>query len=1296
MRRLLSLIRRHPRLFAGSAVILLAGTALFALRSAGSAHAAPGSAHVPTSSSAVASTSRPQPSTRPAGVASASTTAPQRLTGHAGATTQPGTPAPPPTSGGVSSVLRQATGLSPSQVTVRKFCPPAATGRARCAGEALVLRSNGALVHPHITARGPGRRVVPAPGRTAPAGGGAPASSAAPPMAYTPAYLQQAYDLSWLSQSGGSGDTVAIVDAYDDPTAESDLSAYRSFYGLPACTSASGCFRKVNQTGGSTPPAFSDPGWVQEISLDLDAVSAICPNCHILLVEANSSSLSDLNAAMQTAHTLGANQISDSWSATQSSAPAGTYTFPGVATVAATGDAGYVGPYQDSYPAALPGVTAAGGTTLGPTSGGANPRGFSEGAWIGGGSGCASGIHKPAYQSDTGCHGRSYADLSADADPNTGLAVYANGAWYVVGGTSLATPVIAAYYAITGANNSTPQWAYGNAGAFNDIVSGSNGGCGAKISYICTAGPGYDGPTGVGSISGDAVAGAPGIGGPAIAAGSGGNTYTLSTRSDGATITAGIYPNGHDTKWWIQYWPASGGSVQQTPAADIGSGTTAVSVTGYPSHLAPSTQYNYQLVATNSAGTILGYTYSFTTRGVSATTPVAAFTSSPAAAKPGSPVGFDASGSTDSGATVTDYSWDFGDGNTQDTRGTPTTSHAYANAGQYRVTLIVTNSLGQSETTTQTVTVDTPPTASFTPSPTFNTPAGFDASGSSDALGTITSYTWDFGDGSPQDTESKPTTSHTYAARGSYTIKLTVTNDAGQTAASSQTVTVDDPPALSLSPASTITPLNVAVSFNASASSPDTGGSIKDYSWDFGDGNTQDTGSTPTTSHTYTSAGTYRVTVTVTDDLGIRTTTTGQVTIDAPPTASFTAVPNQPTPGAAVNFDATGSTDSVGTITGYSWDFGDPGSASDTATGPNPVHIYAARGSYTVTLTVTNDAGQPATSTQTVTVDDPPTATLTPSSTLTTPGAPVSFSSVAGSPDTGGSIAGYSWNFGDPGNANNAATGPSTGHTYLSPGTYRVTVTVTDDLGVSTTKTVQVTVDATPTPAFTASSNPATAGSAVGFNAAGSTDTVGTITGYSWNFGDGNTASGQAPSHVYTSPGTYTVSLTVTNDAGQTATTSQTVTVNSVPTVTQQFPPTPAPVTSPVPTPAPAPTLAPAPTPLTAGLGAGNKQKVAAVLSHGLRVKLAVSQNATATFQVTLPIRESKLARRNAKQTTVVLLRTRARTVSAGTYAITLQLPRGTGRELAGTGPLQLTVRVTLTTATGGTVTRSVKITLTR
>ncbi len=203
----------------------------------------------------------------------------------------------------------------------------------------LVLRSNGAPVRPHVGAEASLGRVRS--GRSRPGAKlAAQPAAAGPPQTATPAYLEQAYDLSYLSQTGGSADTVAIVDAYDDPTAEADLAVYRSTYGLPACTSQSGCFKKVNENGATSPLPAADASWDVEISLDLDAVSAVCPHCHILLVEAASPYDTDLDAAVQTAAAMGANQISASWTFTASGIPSGSYTFPGIATVAATGDRG--------------------------------------------------------------------------------------------------------------------------------------------------------------------------------------------------------------------------------------------------------------------------------------------------------------------------------------------------------------------------------------------------------------------------------------------------------------------------------------------------------------------------------------------------------------------------------------------------------------------------------------------------------------------------------------------------------------------------------------------------------------------------------------------------------------------------------------------------------------------------------------------------------------------------------------------------------------------------------------------
>jgi len=315
------------------------------------------------------------------------------------------------------------------------------------------------------------------------------------PTGYGPADLQSAYKLP--SATAGTGQTVAIVDAFDDPTAESDLAQYRSFYGLPPCTTANGCFRKVNQTGGTLYPAPS-PDWGLEISLDLDMVSAICPNCHILLVEANTNLNTDLYAAVDTAAALGANAISNSYGGGESSTEATSdvhFNHPGVAVTASSGDDGY----GVSYPAASRYVTAVGGTSLTRDS---SARGWSESAWTGAGSGCSAYEGKPAWQTDTGCGRRSVADVSAVADPNTGVAVFYAGLWFGVGGTSASSPIIASVYALAGNAGSVTagSYPYSHTSGLFDVTSGANGTC--SPAYLCTAGPGFDGPTGLGTPNG--------------------------------------------------------------------------------------------------------------------------------------------------------------------------------------------------------------------------------------------------------------------------------------------------------------------------------------------------------------------------------------------------------------------------------------------------------------------------------------------------------------------------------------------------------------------------------------------------------------------------------------------------------------------------------------------------------------------------------------------------------------------------------------------------------------------------
>jgi subtilase family serine protease len=326
----------------------------------------------------------------------------------------------------------------------------------------------------------------------------------AAPSGLGPSDIQSAYKLG----SGGSGQTVAIVDANDDPNAESDLAAYRSQFGLPACTAASGCFTKVNQDGKASPLPAGDTGWAGEISLDVDMVSATCPSCKILLVEASTASIEDLGKSVNTAVTLGAKYVSNSYGGNEDGSEAASdssyYTHAGVAVTASTGDSGY----GASYPATGAGVTAVGGTSL--TKDGSS-RGWTESAWNGAGSGCSTDVAKPSFQgsANTGCDKRAEGDVSAVADPATGVAVYqtyGGSGWAVYGGTSASSPIIASVYALAGApgaSDSPNSYPYAHTDGLFDVTTGSNGSC--SVSAQCNAGTGWDGPTGLGTPNGTAA-----------------------------------------------------------------------------------------------------------------------------------------------------------------------------------------------------------------------------------------------------------------------------------------------------------------------------------------------------------------------------------------------------------------------------------------------------------------------------------------------------------------------------------------------------------------------------------------------------------------------------------------------------------------------------------------------------------------------------------------------------------------------------------------------------------------------
>jgi subtilase family serine protease len=385
-------------------------------------------------------------------------------------------PLPPTAITGPSASLNANvnTGLS-MRFEHAKVCPSAAPGVARC----------------HSLVR------VDASGEPLATSG---------PSGYGPADLLAAYN---LSAGGGSGQTIAIVDAFDDANAESDLAVYRSQYGLAPCTTSNGCFRKVDQNGGTNYPR-GDRGWAEEISLDLDMASAICPNCKILLVEAKTNSFANLAAAVDWAALPvlqgggGANVISNSYGGGEYSGEVSAeshFNHPGVAITVSSGDAGY----GVEFPAASRYVTAVGGTTLTHVSSGG--RAWTETVWSGAGSGCSAYIAKPSWQLDAGCARRTVADVSAVADPNTGVAVYDtyrlhNGGWLVFGGTSVSAPIIGGVYAVAGGIGSLTygSLSYSHTRSLFDIISGSNGSCGS--SYLCTAKTGYDGPTGNGTPNG--------------------------------------------------------------------------------------------------------------------------------------------------------------------------------------------------------------------------------------------------------------------------------------------------------------------------------------------------------------------------------------------------------------------------------------------------------------------------------------------------------------------------------------------------------------------------------------------------------------------------------------------------------------------------------------------------------------------------------------------------------------------------------------------------------------------------
>ena len=454
--------------------------------------------------------------------------------------------------------------LSPSEYEVGALCSTPGPGHAGCLG--LRLRAKRPLAVRGARALRAGRAGTGQSPSPATASAAIPAVESTEPWygSLSPQNLLSAYSLSAVPPPA-TQQTLALVDADNDPTVEHDLEVFDKKWALPACTTGNGCFKKVEMQGGfplSGPP--TEAGWAQEIATDVEVAHGLCPSCRILLVEAYSSSYADLEAAEHQAESLGATEISNSWGGsevgeTTAQEHSGPFNHPGTVITASSGDHGYLSREANEnsveYPASSPHVVAVGGTRLTLGSGGAWA---SEKVWNGygaSGGGCSTIFEAPAWQQSVagfaavGCAGkRAVADVSADADPYTGVAVYdstpvieQNGTersgWVTMGGTSVASPVIAATFALAGgvgkeANGEAvkypAQTLYENLvnapASLHDVVSGSNGKCSRGFNgsgesacstteqeaacspkLICVAGPGYDGPSGVGTPDGIAA-----------------------------------------------------------------------------------------------------------------------------------------------------------------------------------------------------------------------------------------------------------------------------------------------------------------------------------------------------------------------------------------------------------------------------------------------------------------------------------------------------------------------------------------------------------------------------------------------------------------------------------------------------------------------------------------------------------------------------------------------------------------------------------------------------------------------